>query len=202
MVRNNADHATTMYEGIYRVPPAHVLRVRADGRMEERRYWSASSIKPVRLTSNEAYAEGLRECLARAVRRQMRSAHSVGCYLSGGLNSSSVAVLAARALGERNQRLAAFTHVPREGFEGPVPEGLYADETPYVEAISKLSGDIDITYVRNDEFDDFADLERMFIALEGPVRNPTTSGGRWQIRGSLERKVAGCCSAVSSEILR
>ena len=57
MVLNHADHATTMYEGIYRVPPAHVLSVRADGRMEERRYWSASSIKPVRLTSNEAYAE-------------------------------------------------------------------------------------------------------------------------------------------------
>ena len=85
MVLNHADHATTMYEGIYRVPPAHVLSVRADGRMEERRYWSASGIKPVKLTSDEAYAEGLRECLDRAVRRQLRSVHPVGCYLSGGL---------------------------------------------------------------------------------------------------------------------
>ncbi len=35
--------------------------------------------------------------------------------LSGGLDSSSVAVLAARALSEKNQRLAAFTGVPRSG---------------------------------------------------------------------------------------
>ena len=85
-----------------------------------------------------------------------------------------------------------------------MPEGLYADETPYVEAIRKLSGNIDITYLRNDEYDDFADLERMFIALEGPVRNVTqrTSAGCWRFRGSLGRKVAGCCSAVSLEILR
>jgi asparagine synthase (glutamine-hydrolysing) len=190
MVLNHADHATTMYEGIYRVRPAHVLSVRADGRMEERRYWSASGIKPVRLTSDEAYAEGLRECLDRAVRRQLRSVHPVGCYLSGGLDSSSVAVLAARALGERNQRLAAFTHVPRAGFEGPVPEGLYADETPYVEAIRKLSGNIDITYVRNDEYDDFADLERMFIALEGPVRNPTNLG--WMLAIPRLARAQGC----------
>jgi asparagine synthase (glutamine-hydrolysing) len=176
LVLNHADQATTVYHDIYRVPPAHVVTVKADGSMEQRRYWSAADIKPVRLASDQAYAEGLRECLDRAVRRQMRSAHPIGCYLSGGLDSSSVAVLAARALGERNERLAAFTHVPREGFDGPVPSGRYADETPYVEAIRKAAGNIDVTYVRNDECDDFADLERLFIALEGPIRNPTNLG--------------------------
>jgi asparagine synthase (glutamine-hydrolysing) len=87
-----------------------------------------------------------------------------------------VSVLAARVLGEKNQRLAAFTQVPREGFDGPVPPGRYADETPYVEAIRKLAGNIDVTYVRNDTCDDFADLERLFLALEAPVRNPTNLG--------------------------
>ena len=106
----------------------------------------------------------------------MRSAHPIGCYLSGGLNSSSVAALAARALGEKGQRLAAFTQVPREGFVGPVPRGRYGDETPYVEAIRAALGNIDVTYVRNNEFDDFADLERLFLVLEAPVRNPTNLG--------------------------
>src|SRR5262249_3495353 len=80
--------------------------------------------------------------------------------------------LASRALTERNQRLAAFTGVPRPGFSGSIPSGCYADETPYVEAIRKAAGNIDVTYVRNDECDDFAELERFFIALAGPVRNP------------------------------
>jgi asparagine synthase (glutamine-hydrolysing) len=66
--------------------------------------------------------------------------------------------------------------VPRAGFTGPVAEGCYADETPYVEAIRGFAGNIDVTYVRSDACDDFADLERFFLALEGPVRNPTTLG--------------------------
>ena len=77
----------------------------------------------------------------------MRSAHPVGCLLSGGLDSSSVSVLAARALAESNARLAAFTGVPRPGFAGEVAPGTYADETPYVEAIAQAAGNIDVTYV-------------------------------------------------------
>jgi asparagine synthase (glutamine-hydrolysing) len=176
LVLNHADHATTIYRNVFRVLPAHVLHVTHDGSLTQRRYWSPAEIKPVRLASDADYAEGLRDCLDRAVRRQMRSAHPIGCLLSGGLDSSAVSVLAARALAETNQRLAAFTGIPRPGFDGPLPNGAYADETPYVEAIRKKVPTIDVTYVRNDECSDFAELERFFIALEGPVRNPANLG--------------------------
>jgi asparagine synthase (glutamine-hydrolysing) len=189
LVLNHADHATTFYRNIFRVPPAHVVTVKPDGSMEQRRYWSPTDIKPVRLPSDQTYAEGLRECLDQAVRRQMRSAHAIGCYLSGGLDSSSVAALAARALGEKGQRLAAFTQVPREGFDGLVPAGRYADETPYVEAIRSAAGNIDVTYVRSDECDDFADLERLFLLLEGPVRNPTNLG--WMLAIARRARAQG-----------
>ena len=181
LVLNHADHATTMYRNVFRVPPAHVLHVKPDGSVKQHRYWSPADIKPVRLSSDAAYADGLRECLELAVRRQMRSVHPVGCLLSGGLDSSSVSILAARALTERNQRLVAFTGVPRHDFDGAVPDGCYADETPYVDAIQKQAGNIDVEYVRNDECDDFAQLERFFIALDGPVRNPTNFGWMMEI---------------------
>lgn len=176
LVLNHADHATTMYKKIFRVLPAHMMIVKPEGTIEQRCYWSPTDIRPVRLASDQAYADGLRECLDRAVRRQLRSAHPIGCYLSGGLDSSSVAVLAARALGEKDQRLAAFTQVPREGFDGEVPGNCYADETPFVDAICELAGNIDVTYVRNDACDSFAELERFFVALEGPVRNLNNLG--------------------------
>ena len=176
LVLNHADHVTTMYRNVFRVPPAHSIRVAPDGSINLRRYWSPADVKPVRLSSDAAYADGLRGCLDLAVRRQMRSIHPVGCLLSGGLDSSSVSVLAARAHAERNQRLIAFTGVPRPGFDGAVPDGCYADETPYVDAIQRQAGNIDVEYVRNDECDDFAQLERFFIALDGPVRNPTNFG--------------------------
>jgi asparagine synthase (glutamine-hydrolysing) len=176
LVLNHADHEATIYRDVFRVPPAHVMQVGPDGSTKQRRYWSPTEIKPVRLSSDQAYADGLRACLDLAVRRQMRSAHPVGCLLSGGLDSSSVAALAARALAEKNERLVTFTGVPRRGFDGPVPAGHYADETPYVEAIARAVQNVDVTYVRNDAGDAFAELERFFIALEGPVRNPANLG--------------------------
>jgi asparagine synthase (glutamine-hydrolysing) len=173
LVLNHAEHATTMYKDIFRVPPAHVMRIEPGGSLSQHRYWSLQDVKPVRFRSDQDYADGLRECIDAAVRRQMRSIHPIGCLLSGGLDSSSVAVMAARALAEKNQRLTAYTGTPRQGLHGPVPSGQYADETPYVDAIAKATGTIDVTYVRDDENDDLAELERFFIALDGPVRNPT-----------------------------
>ena len=176
LVLNHDDQATTVYRNIFRIPPAHVASVKADGSMAQHRYWSAAEARPVRLASDQAYAEGLHDCLDRAVRRQMRSAHPIGCFLSGGLDSSSVAALAAKALSSKNQRLAAFTQVPREGFDGTDPVGRFTDETPYVEAIRNKIPNIDVTYIRNNECEDFGHLERFFVALEGPVRNPTNLG--------------------------
>ena len=176
LVLNHADHHTTIYRDVFRVPPAHIMQVRADGSVARRRYWSAAEIEPVRRSSDQAYADGLRECLDLAVRRQMRSVHPIGSLLSGGLDSSAVSVLAARVLAQSNTRLAAFTGVPRRGFDGPLASGAYADETPYVEAIVAAARNIDVTYVCDQAGNDFAELDRFFVALEGPVRNPTTLG--------------------------
>jgi asparagine synthase (glutamine-hydrolysing) len=176
LVLNHADHTGTIYRNIFRIPPAHLMRLGPDGSVALQRYWTLRDIAPVRLKSDAAYAEGLREQLDRAVRRQMRSLYPVGALLSGGLDSSSVVALAARAFAEKKQRLPAFTGVPRRGFDGPVPDGSYADETPYVEAIRAKLGNVDVHYVHNNECDDFAGLERFFIALNGPVRNPTNFG--------------------------
>ncbi|HEY7245505.1 MAG TPA: asparagine synthetase B [Xanthobacteraceae bacterium] len=176
LVLNHAEHETTFYRDIFRLPPGHFMQVKPDGSVAQRRYWSPADLEPVRLASDQAYAEGLREVLDKAVRRQMRSAHPIGCFLSGGLDSSSVAALAAHTLAERGDRLAAFTQVPREGFNGVAPTGRYNDETPYVEAIRAMAGNIDVNYVHNNECDDFADLERLFLALEAPVRNTSNLG--------------------------
>ena len=176
LVLNHADHQTTVYQDIFRLPPAHIMRVKADGAIALHPYWSPAEIKSVARRSEQAYADGLREHLDVAVRRQLRSAHPVGSLLSGGLDSSSVAILAARALADTNERLVAFTGVPRRGFAAPLPGGAYADETPLVEAIVNTTQNIDVTFVRDDNGADFADLERFFVALEGPVRNPTNLG--------------------------
>ena len=202
-----------MYRNVFRVLPGACDA--GDVRRRDQRS-AASGRRPTSrrcgLRPIEAYARRLARlsrsspCAGRCAARI-----GIGCLLSGGLDSSSVSVLAARALGENNQRLAAFTGVPRQGFDGALPAGHYGDETPYVDAIAAKAGNIDVTYIRNDEHDDFAELERFFIALEGPVRNPTNLGWvlglmrerararparaarrpPWQFHHQLERLVAG-----------
>jgi asparagine synthase (glutamine-hydrolysing) len=152
------------------------MHIDAHGKITQARFWSPQETPPVRFRTDQDYADGLRERLDVAVRRQMRSAHPIGCLLSGGLDSSSVAALAAGALAETGQRLAAFTGVPRPDFDGIVPDGHYANETPFVDEIAKTIGTIDVTYVQNDTDDDLSELDRFFITLEGPVRNPTNLG--------------------------
>src|SRR5262249_38309963 len=98
------------------------------------------------------------------------------CFLSGGLDSSSVAAFAARAFAEQGKRLATYTQVPRPGFKLPEGTAGYADETPYVEAISETLGNLDVTYVRNSELAAFADLARVLQAMTGPVRAPANLG--------------------------
>jgi asparagine synthase (glutamine-hydrolysing) len=190
LVLNHSDCESSWYRGILRQQPAHYTEIHSSGRISKQAFWSARSIKPVRLGSDEAYAEALREQLDRAVRRQLRSIHGVGCFLSGGLDSSSVAALAARALAETGKRLPAYTQVPRTGFPAAAAAGgAYFDETPYVEAIRQMLGTIDVTYIRSGEHDDFADIEQVFHAVDGPVRNPANLGWYLAIlRLARERK--------------
>ena len=160
------------------MPPAHLSRVTADG-IDARSAATGRRTTSSRcgFASDQAYADGLRDMSRSrgAPADAQRPLRSAATSAAGSIRRRWRRSPHARSR-EKNQRLAAFTQVPRAGFDGPVPPGHYADETPYVEAIRKLAGNIDVTYVRNDECDDFADLERFFLALEGPVRNPTNLG--------------------------
>ena len=177
LVLNHADHATTMYRNVFRVPPAHLLHVKPDGSIAQRRYWSPADIKNVRLRSDSAYADGLRDCLDRAVRRQMRSIHPIGSLLSGGLELVFGVRTCRACPGEK--RTCGSPHSPV--FPDAISMArcrmvVMPTRRLIVEAIRKKAGNIDVDYVHTDACDDFAQLERFFIALDGPVRNPTNFG--------------------------
>lgn len=88
----------TLYEGIARIPPATVAVFR-DGRVRMERFWdyAAAFRRPYRGTPADAAAD-LRDCLEEAVRRRLVSDVPVGCFLSGGVDSSAVTAFARRHL--------------------------------------------------------------------------------------------------------
>ena len=46
LVLNHADHTTTIYRNVFRVPPAHTLQIRSNGSLKLNRYWSPTESKP------------------------------------------------------------------------------------------------------------------------------------------------------------
>ena len=83
----------TLFEGVHQLPPGHLLRWRA-GRVEVRRYWDYE-VHPEALGEGAAREE-LRSLLEESVRSQLVADVPVGVFLSGGIDSSTVAALAAR----------------------------------------------------------------------------------------------------------
>lgn len=100
-------------EGIRRLPPAHMLQVSGNA-LSVRRYWQLDRAKvgTSRLAPEEA-AAGLRQRVAQAVRSRLPGATRVGAHLSGGLDSSAIAILAARALREQGRTLHAYSFFDR-----------------------------------------------------------------------------------------
>lgn len=85
----------TLFVGIEKVPPGHTATWEA-GRLTVRPYWRLEPREDLDPTEAEA-AEELRGRLDAAVRGQMMSDVPLGVFLSGGVDSSVVAALAARA---------------------------------------------------------------------------------------------------------
>ncbi|HTW23571.1 MAG TPA: asparagine synthase-related protein [Candidatus Baltobacteraceae bacterium] len=104
----NCDVATTTFRDIQRLPAAHFLMVSPAGvRME--RYWSAPTNGRIRYRRDEDYIEHFLLLMGAAVSDRIR-ADRVGIWLSGGMDSSTVAALA-REIAEANgaPELRAYT---------------------------------------------------------------------------------------------
>jgi asparagine synthase (glutamine-hydrolysing) len=86
----------SILHGVYKLPPAHLLVVE-NGRVACRPYWEFR-FAPASSTPSEAEAvEHLGTLLQQAVNRRLMSEVPLGAFLSGGLDSSTVVALMARA---------------------------------------------------------------------------------------------------------
>jgi asparagine synthase (glutamine-hydrolysing) len=127
-----------IFEGIRKLLPGHLLRVCGDRSVAEP-WWTFPSRAEAEAAEAEAseppaasdaeWIVRLRERLGEAVERQLVADVPLGCFLSGGLDSSAVAALMAERLGGRRVRTFAI------GFTDPS-----FDEVPYAEAVARRIG--------------------------------------------------------------
>jgi asparagine synthase (glutamine-hydrolysing) len=114
----------TAHQGIHRLPPGHRLTIR-DGTVERRR-WARLGESPLGASSEAQHVAGFRDALAAAVRSRVAAPTPAGLLVSGGLDSSSLACLAARevpAAGIAGVRLYSMAFEATAGAD----EGLYRE---------------------------------------------------------------------------
>jgi asparagine synthase (glutamine-hydrolysing) len=121
----SAVEPATLLCGIHSVPPGHIVRI-SRGRIEEtRKYWRVADVK---LSSQMATPQTIRQELERAVREHLLSDVPVACFLSGGLDSSVITALAARSTGQ-------VLHTFSVGFSE-----VTHDESGYAASVAKMYG--------------------------------------------------------------
>ena len=127
-------------------------------------FWDPEGIADVRFTNDHDYVEAFKERLDEAVRASLRSCRPPCATITGGLDSSSIAVIAADILAASGNRLNTFTAVPEAGFAREELRGRYFDETPYVRQIAEVNRNIVphfITQSRDPTPENIAEVIRM-----------------------------------------
>jgi asparagine synthase (glutamine-hydrolysing) len=93
----------SLLAGVEELPPAHWMLVDAQGNERIEHYW-----RPPAFNAN-ATAHDLFDALSGAVERRLEADVELGCFLSGGVDSSIVAALAQQHLQKRGARLKTFS---------------------------------------------------------------------------------------------
>ena len=130
----------TFFDAVRRLPSGHGLVV-TNGAARLQRHWRPEDVPRAAPASDDGYAEEFLALYSRAVKDRLRGSGRVGVHLSGGLDSSSVAVLAAREL--RRQGRApplAFTRLPPLGEEPPVSTSEWKRDAEIVTALAGQEG--------------------------------------------------------------
>jgi asparagine synthase (glutamine-hydrolysing) len=104
----------TLFDGIKLLPPGHRM-IAKDGRVTVEQWWDLV-FEPDETIAAREWPELIREEFENAVTRQLVSDVPVGSYLSGGMDSASIAAVASRSI----PRLMTFTG----GFDLSSVEGL------------------------------------------------------------------------------
>lgn len=123
----NLDATTTSFRQIRRLAPAHCMTISQTG-VRTRKYWTPPIDGRIRYKRAQDYAEHFQSVLNEAVRERLDT-DRVGIFLSGGLDSSSIAATAQKIClsGECSSELQTYTVA--SSLEGADPELPLAQET-------------------------------------------------------------------------
>jgi asparagine synthase (glutamine-hydrolysing) len=183
----------TMFEGCSKLPPAHFLRLDVSGpvlRPVIKEYWRP--LTRVVRTDEKATIEALTECLEASVRRHMIADVPVSSFLSGGLDSSLISVMAART----GVNLSTYTIGTAE--EDKKVEKMPADEKYARMVATQFHFDHHEIVVKADII---KDLPKMVYMLDEPIGDPAALNTYLICKSAREKGVKVLLSGMGADEL-
>lgn len=129
----------TLFNGVAMLPPANTVKINVETQLAHNSWWDYNFTQPDYSISFEDATLETERLLSKAVAKQMIADVPVGSYLSGGMDSGSLSVLASKHVG----RLYTFT----AGFEMSEVNGV---ESGYDE---RIDAELTANYIKSEHYE-------------------------------------------------
>ena len=155
----------TVWKNIYRLKASHYLNLDKN-QVCISKYWGLRIKQNITLKTQQDWASALKALIEKVISDHSRVLGEVGVPLSGGLDSSTIACIAARKFAKENKNIVSASSVLDKNFSKP---GL-CDEREYMDAILEQEKNIDATFVYHSQLKySLEDLNSKFDDNYAPV---------------------------------
>ena len=149
---------STMFDGIKQLMPGHFMTIQ-NGSIQTTQYWDVKYEVDYSWTAESA-EERLHELIDESVELHLRSDVEVGSYLSGGVDSSLIAILA-----------AGNSNFGGKGFHGRFTDYPGYDESAFArDAANAFNGDLRTIDITAQDFED--NIRKVIWHLDQPTAGP------------------------------
>lgn len=132
-VRFQVDPTETFFANIQLLPAAHFLII-TPKTCKLQRYWEPSLQDPISFNSENDFQEAFQDVFSKAIKSVTRSHLPIGLQLSGGLDSSAIAIMAAQEFDKQGLSLYCFSNLLPNLYHGKAK-----DEKNFIDYINSPS---------------------------------------------------------------
>ncbi|MCF8214108.1 MAG: hypothetical protein K9I92_03065 [Chitinophagaceae bacterium] len=194
---NHADRQTLIKELFY-LESAEYLIVDFNLNYSFHTYASLEISESVKYKYQVDYVSDLNFIYSCAIRSRMNDQKSIGIYLSGGKDSSSIAYFAAKELEFRGKELSSFTSFPAYKIHSTLIGDRIINETDYVKDLTSSIQNISPTFLNFPDFKlyEFFEKKSLYEAY-----NPVVHINSFWVNGIIEEaKKKGINNLLSGQI--
>jgi asparagine synthase (glutamine-hydrolysing) len=153
-------HGKTLFKGVRELQPGHTMTLKPGMSPEPKRYWNVYYNLDYHHT-DKYFEEQLRALWLDSIAFHLRSDVPVGAYVSGGLDSSSIAIAASHEPAGKEMM----------GFTGKFSVGPEYDESHHAKTVA-ASGSFPLLELDITSADFIANIEKVIYHLDFPVAGP------------------------------